>query len=159
MEAVKGGGNVVGHGNVTGAAEVIPFQVQAEVGGAGPVGSDGVEGSEGGEEVLGMRSSDGFDAEVVDDEGEENGASVVPPESRGVAGGGVAVLGEVDGEAFIGQLAGLGKAIHPLPDFNQDVTVVHKWCKVVLGHYAGRDGPNRDSHVFVPLHGSVEVEV
>ena len=73
LEAVKGGCNVVGHGNVTGAAEVIPFQVQAEVGGAGPFGSDGVEGAEGGEEVLGMRSSDGLDAEVVNDEGEGMG--------------------------------------------------------------------------------------
>ena len=43
LEAVPGGSNIVGHGDVTGAMEVVPFELQAEVLGATPVGGDGVQ--------------------------------------------------------------------------------------------------------------------
>ena len=86
---------------------VVPFEGKAKITGARPIGSDPIEVAKGREEVFGVRAAHSFDAEIVDDQREQDGASVVAPQVVGVATGIVAALSEMADKAFIGNQAGL----------------------------------------------------
>jgi hypothetical protein len=49
-----------------------------------------------------------------------------------VSGGGITVYSETFGEQFVGKYAWLRQAIHPLPNFNLNVTIVNKGEQVFL---------------------------
>ncbi len=62
-----------------------------------------------------------LDAEIIDDEGEGDGACAVTKKTWSIGGGKVAVSNRVFYEAKVGKNAGLGKAIHAFADFGHGV--------------------------------------
>ena len=78
---------------------VVPFERKAKITGAGPIGSDPIEVAKGREEVFGVSADHSFDAEIVDDQREQDGASTVAPHAVGVATGIVAVLSKMADKA------------------------------------------------------------
>ena len=129
---------------------VVPIEGKAKIAGAGPIGSDSIEVAKGREEVFGVSAAHSFDAEIVDDQREQDGASAVAPKAVGVATGIVAVLSKMADKAFIGDQAGLWQAVHAFADLDKDKAVGHEGQEVVLGQDAVGDGPNGDARVFVP---------
>lgn len=71
----------------------------------------------------------------------------------------VTILGKVFDKAFICKLAGLREALHAFLDSNKSMSIMGEAHKLVLFHDAIGNGPERDAHVFVLVHSSVEVEV
>ena len=82
LEAVEGGENVTGHRNGDGFGDVVPIEGQAEELRSGFIGGDLVLISKGGEEVVQVLSTDILYPEVVDDEGEGDGAGGMAPKGR-----------------------------------------------------------------------------
>ena len=68
------------------------------------------------DEVVGVLFSDVIDAEVVNDEEEEYGLSVVIPQCRGSGYRGKTELGKVSFESVVGDAAGLLEAGHAFSD-------------------------------------------
>ena len=147
--------DVAGHGQVDGAGCVVPFECHAEVAFAGPFGGAGVKGFEAREEMFGVFAADIFDAEVVDDETEGDGTGVVTEEAGCVFAWVVAGLGKVCDEAFMGDDAGLGEAVHAFADFDHDGAVVDEVVEFILFHDDVGNGAGWDAHVFEFGHGSV----
>ena len=58
-----------------------------------------------------------LDAKIIDDHREHNGQVGVCPEQRRVGGRGIAVLGDMQSEAVVGDDAGLLEAGHNFSDF------------------------------------------
>ena len=81
---------------------VVPFKGKANITGAGPIGSDPIEVAKGRKEVFSVSAAHSFDAKIVDDQREQDGASAVAPQAVGVATRIVAVLSEMADKAFIG---------------------------------------------------------
>ena len=86
---------------------VVPFEGKAKITGAGPIGSDPIEVTKGREEVFGVSAAHSFDAEIVDDQREQDGASAVAPQAVGVATEILAVLSAMADKAFICDQSGL----------------------------------------------------
>ena len=106
-----------------------------------------------------MLLADVFDAEVVDDKGEGDGACDVSEETGSVFGGDVALGGEMFLEAMVGKDASLWKAIHAFADFHLDHVVVDEVGQLVLEHDVGRDVFDWNPHVFELCHGRVQIEI
>jgi hypothetical protein len=53
----------------------------------------------------------------------------------------------------------LGKPVHPLPYFDEHVSFVYKWGKVVLFHDGLGNVFGGDSHVFKVWHGGIQVKI
>jgi hypothetical protein len=107
LELVQHGRDVMGHGNVDVFLFVIPGNGETAEQSARPVFGDGVELAECAEEVHGVLFADILDAEIVHDKGEVNGTSVVRPQRRCDGDRAIAKLGQVGGEAVIGDAASL----------------------------------------------------
>ena len=106
-----------------------------------------------------MLTANIFDAKIVDYKGEGNRMSGVLVEAGSVFKGEVARLGKVLLEAFIGEDASLGQTVHSFVDFNEDMVIPDEVMELVLVHDVGENVLDRDLHVFVAHHGSVEVEI
>ena len=158
-EFVECAGDVAWHGDVDGAGGVVPFEGEAAIEGAGPVGGDGVLCLESVDEMLCVFGADVFDAEVVDDECESDWSSGVAEETRRVFCGGVAVLGEMFLEAVVGENAGLRKAVHAFANLDHYHVVVDEVGKCILLHDVVGNILHGDPHVFVLFHGCAEIEV
>ena len=100
-ESVDGLGDVAGHGEVDGSGGVVPLESEAAVERAGPVGGNFILELEGVDQVLGVFGADVLHSEVVDNEGEGDGACGMVEEAGSVGGGGVAVFGEMVLEAVV----------------------------------------------------------
>lgn len=77
FETSEGFGDVAGHGEIDSAGFVVPFERDATVEGAGPIGCHFVFGGDDVDEVLGIFSSNILDTEIVDDEAENDRANFV----------------------------------------------------------------------------------
>ena len=75
------------------------------------------------DEMFGVFAAHVFDAEVINNQRESDGASAVAEETGCAGCGKVAVGGEMFGEAVVGENAGLGKAIHAFLDFDEDEAI------------------------------------
>jgi hypothetical protein len=84
----------------------------------------------------------------------------VTPEAGGSRRGGVAIFGKVGGEAKVGNEAGLFEAVHALANFHVHPPVRggEGLQRVLLYESVGNDAEGK-SHVFVPFHWHVEVEI
>ena len=110
--------------------------------------------------MLRVFFSDVFDAKVIDDEAEGDGARCVLEEAWDALGLDVAMSGKVGNKLVVGNAAGLGKAIHAFSDFNVDkALVVGKFEEVVLVNDGLGNDFERDAHVFIAFHIVVEEEV
>lgn len=67
--------------------------------------------------------------------------------------------GKVGNKGIIGDLAGLGKTIHALADFDIYVAVVDERAEVVLVEDGFGDEGNGNHHVLIPVHGGIEVKI
>jgi hypothetical protein len=77
--------------------------------------------------------SDVFYAEVVDDEGERNGARVVAPQGEGPRDGAISERSEMLGQAVIRDASGLFQTGHSLPYLHVDPAFgVCKGAKVIF---------------------------
>ena len=63
------------------------------------------------------------------------------------------------GEMVIGNVTSLGEPIHAFADFDINVLVVDKRGEIMLLHDGVGDDSNQYPHLFVFIHGSVEVKV
>ena len=106
-----------------------------------------------------MLFANGLDAKSVVNKGEEDGANFVSPESGSVSVRFVSVLEKVLDKAFVCKLSGLQETVHAFADLNEDMFIVDEAGQLVLFHDAIGNGPDGDAHVFVMVHGSVEIEV
>jgi hypothetical protein len=109
--------------------------------------------------VIGVCFSFVFNAEVVDDEGELDGAPGVFPEALHEGGLVVAVFRQTFGEKVVGELAGLGQAVHAFVDADVYVAIVGEGLEVVRIYDFLWDEDKGNAHVFGSVHGRVEVEV
>ena len=66
--------------------------------------------------------------------------------------------GKEFGEVVIGNVAGLGEPIHAFADFDVDMLVVDEQGEIILLHDGDGDDGDWYLHVFVFIHGSVEVK-
>ena len=159
-ELVKSGRNIVGHRDVDTFLGVVPFDSEATIKFSFPVGGDSVKVLESFDEVVGIVLAYIFHTKVVNDKAERDVASVVAPETGGSRSWGVTVFSKVGGEANVGNESSLLEAVHALPNLNVNPAV---WGDEVLQRVLVDDflGNNAEGepHVFVPLHGSVEVKV
>ena len=106
-----------------------------------------------------MFPSNIFDTEIINDEAKGDGAGFMAEETRGVRAGVVSMGGQVFLEAGVGNDTGLGKPIHAFTDFNQHTVILYNGRQVVLGHDVRGNVPYGNPHVFVPVHGIVQVEI
>jgi hypothetical protein len=83
LKFVQGRGNIVGHGEIDCAIFVIPVQCETAIEAAGPVRGDGVQIFEGCDQMPCVFIANVFDAELVNNKGEGDGARFVEPQSRG----------------------------------------------------------------------------
>jgi hypothetical protein len=117
-ETFEGFADVVRHGEIACACCVIPGECDATVEAAGPVCGGFVEEAKSGEYVFGMFLADVFDSKVVNNEGEGDGSCVVCEDTWRVTGGAVAVLGKMLAKADVGEISGLGEAVHSFANLN-----------------------------------------
>ena len=160
LEALECFFDVSGHGDVYGAVDVIPCEVEATEGAAGPVGGNGVFGLEGRLEVLCMLFAYVFDAEVVDYKAEADGSSYMREEAWDGFGLVVSMCGEMWDEVVIGDLACLWESVHAFIDFDEDKSaLIDKFIEVVdIDDFLGGGG-DVDAHVFGVWQVVVEVVV
>jgi hypothetical protein len=90
---VKGGRNIVGHGNVDIFFGVVPFYSEATIKFAFPVGGNGVKVLKGIDEVVGIVFANILDAKVINNEAEGDVTALVLPKAGGLRSWGVAVFG------------------------------------------------------------------
>ncbi len=109
--------------------------------------------------MIGMGLPHIFDSKVIDHETKLNGARGVMKEARSVWSWLVTMGGQVGGKAGVGNDASLGKAIHALAYFDQNVVVVHQRKKIVLLEHDGGNVLERNAHVFISGHGRIEVKI
>jgi len=159
LEALEGSFNIARHGDVKSAGFVVPVKCEATVFGAGPVSGHLVFGPDDRGEVFGMFSAHILDTKVIDDKAEGDGTGDMCEQAWGVFRLDVTMFSEVGDEFLIGDASGLGQAIHAFGDFNVDIILVHKGCKIVLLEDLGGNGAHGDSHVLRAFHVSVQVEV
>ena len=76
------GGNVSIHGDMASVFVVVPDKFDTRVARARPVLGDGVVFEEGIAQMVSMAVTNIFDAEIVKDEGEHDGAPLESPEAR-----------------------------------------------------------------------------
>ena len=69
------------------------------------------------------------------------------------------VFGGFLDEFIVGELASPRETVHTLADFEESMFMVDEGLELVLLHDVGRDDFDMDSHVFVTVHGSVQVKV
>ena len=106
-----------------------------------------------------MFSAHVLDTEIIHYQAESNGAGFMAEESRGIGTRVISMGGKVFLETGVGNDTGLGKPVHTLADFDQHTIVLDNGGQVVLGHDIGGNVPYRNPHVFVPVHGIVEVKI
>lgn len=117
------------------AAEDITFSVS----------SNCIERFDSGDMVFGMFAANILDAEVINDESEADGASLVGEETRGVWCRMVPEGSKVLDKTFVGgKDAGLWETIHAFSDLDEDITVLSEGSKVVMFHDIIRGVTNRD---------------
>ena len=81
-----------------------------------------------------------FDTEVVNNQCEKKGASVVGPKRWSTRNGVIAIFGEVCGELIIGNPASLFQPGHALADFHVNPAIGGgEGLDIVLGDDLGRD--------------------
>ena len=69
-----------------------------------------------------------FDAPVVNDKEEGDGACAMASEAWRMLNGTVAMRREFCNELLVGEEASLREAVHALLDIHVDAAVVHKWA-------------------------------
>jgi hypothetical protein len=100
------------------------------------------------------------DAEIVNDKAEGNVTCFVNPQARGEERHGYIAVGlQENGEVIIGNVPSLWEAIHTFTDLDINMVVMHKGRQVVFGHNQVRNDRNRDGHVFVLVHGCVQIKI
>ena len=95
LEPSKGVCDAVRHGQINRSIFAVPIQVNATEELAVLVDGDGTVFLQAGDEVVSVSLANDFDAKVIDDKIEGCGTGDVAEKSRGVAGGDVAIIGEV----------------------------------------------------------------
>eukprot|EP00980_Cylindrotheca_fusiformis_P014017 scaffold3668_cov97-Cylindrotheca_fusiformis.AAC.1 len=134
----ESGGDVTGHGEVTGAIRVVPFEGDATVEGGAPINRDGfVVLAEDVEEVVGIGERGVLDGEIVDNQREDEVFAGVFPKAGCVAALEIAVGFESFFEEHVGELAGLGKAVHSFVDADINEVVGEFGSQVVFFHDLG----------------------
>ena len=99
---------------------MVTDEVDTRVERTGPVLGDGIVFDEGVVQVVGVTVANLFDAEMVNDEGEHDGAPLVSPEAR-IGGALVAASNiEVFLEELVGEDSGLRKSVNAATNFRVD---------------------------------------
>ena len=159
LELMKGCLDIVGHGYVTGACNLVPCNGKSSEEGTGPVNGDGVKVLEGLDEVVGVFLADVLDPKVVGNEGENDGLGGVLPERRSYGNRGEFKMGKVRFEPVVGNADGLFEAGHAFSDLEVNPTVRTECAEVVLVDYFFRDTGQCEFHVLVAGHGGAIVKI
>ena len=109
--------------------------------------------------MIGIRFSDIFHAEIINNKGKGNVPGGMLPKIRSARYRGVAELGKMGLQAIIGYFAGLLEAGHALADFHIDPAVRGESAHIVLLNDFLRDEAERNFHVFKLVHGSVVIKI
>ena len=107
-----------------------------------------------------MLLSDIFDAEVVHDEAETDGAPAVLPVTRSDLALGIPCFVESLGEEVLGNDTCLGKTVHATPYFAKNVAICIDFVSEAI-FFDDILGEQIHFHakVFLPIHGSHEVKI
>jgi hypothetical protein len=132
LEPVKCPLDVPRHVEVDSAGTVIPFECQAALFAACPVGGDWVQLPKTLKHVLGVVAANVLDTKVVHHQKKDDRAGLVCEEAKGMGDRSVPMGEEVGLEPVVGYNAGLGQAVHALPDLYKDFVVVDQWGELVL---------------------------
>ena len=100
--------DVVLHGESAGTGFVVTFEINASILLLLPVGSDRVVFLKCVEDMLCMMFAEIFDAKILDDYTEHDGAPFVDPKAGGSGGFIVSFVREVHVEQVVGKFTGLG---------------------------------------------------
>ena len=146
------------HRDVTSLVGIVPHKGGAAEKRSGPVDGDGVQAAECGNEMVCGVVASVLDAEIVDDKRERHGEVGVCPERRRAGDGGIAVFGEMQSEAVVGNDAGLIEAGHDFSDLEVDPAVRGKCKMIVLHDDLIRDEVKGQAHVLVAVHGCIIIE-
>ena len=105
-----------------------------------------------------MFATDVFYTEVINSKREGNGPRFVSPKAGCVACRSVGEGGKDLDEFFVGKNASLGQTVHAASNLTKHVSVTGDCMEVILVHDFLGQLPNWDSHIFVSLHGSAEID-
>ncbi len=147
-------GYVAWHGDVDVSGGVVPIDRESEVTGASPVFGEGILGSKRGEEMIGIRLREEFDAKVINRESERGATVGVAPESGCVRDREVTGGGEVRFELIVRKNGSFLEAVHTLADFDVDITlgVEIRSGEIVFGNDFGREITAVNAHVLENGH-------
>jgi hypothetical protein len=109
--------------------------------------------------MLGVFTANILDTKIVDDKGENDRAGRVLEKARGVSTLVVAMGGKVRDKGIICNFSSLGKAVHAFADLDINVAVMDKGAEVVLVKNRFWNQGDRYHHVFIAIHGIVEIEI
>ena len=132
LELVQCFVNVAWHGDADSTVGIILREGKAAEKRSIPVDGDGVQAAECVNEMVRGGIAGVLDAKIVDDHREHNGQVGVCTEQRRTGDGGIAVLGEMQIEALVGDDAGFLEAGHAFSGFEVDPSVRGKCKKFVL---------------------------
>ena len=110
--------------NIDCAILVVPCHRETTVLGDGKISVDFILSEKYRHEVVGMLFTFVFEAKVTNKKSESDGEPLVCEQTRGVFGFMVSWGGKVINDALVVNNYGLGKAIHALLNFNNDVDLV-----------------------------------
>ena len=152
-------GDVVVHRQAAGAFVVVPGEVDAGVEVAFLVDGDFIVFAEGVEEVIGVAFAYVFDPKIIHDEGEDYWAPLVPPEPGSHGTLIVVVVLETLFKEFVGEAAGLGKAVDAVADLEVDPSVVDEVIEIIFVDEVLRDVGEPDLAVLGIIERRCEVVV
>ena len=158
LELVQCFVNVAWHRDVNIPVGLIPREGEAAEKRSGPVNGDGLQAAECGNEMVRRGVAGVLDAEIVDNKREHYGQVGVCPEQRRAGDGGIAVFGDMQSEAIVGNDAGLLEAGHAFSDLEVDPAVLGKCKKVVLRNDLIRYRVEGQTNVLVAVHGCIIIE-
>ncbi len=142
------------------ACDVVPVEHEAKVSSAFPINVNLVVLLEYAGKMFDVFLVDVLHSKVVNNEGEADWAPIMTPISWCDLALLVPCLVEALGEEVLSNNAGLKEAIHPVSHFVENVAICVRFVmeSVFIDDVLGEQSQFH-SEVFVPVHGSHEVEV
>ena len=159
LERVQCYVDVAWHRDVDSPVGVIPRKGEATEKRSGPVDRDGVQAAECYDDMVRRVIARVLDAKIVDNKREHYGQVSVCPERRRAGGGRIAVFGEMQSEAVVGNDASFLEAGHDFSDIKVDLAIQGKFKKIVLCDDLVRDGVEGQTYVLVAVRGRIIIEI
>jgi hypothetical protein len=151
--------NVAGHTDATPASCVVPFDVNICKFVASHVELDSVELLKNIAEMVKVFEPNILHPKVINYETELDGMPFVAPEARGEFGFVISLSKKAGSDKIVGKVAGLGKAITALANFEVNPTVTLATFKFVFLNEFCRNVCNYNANIFRVRHWGIKVEV